>query len=125
MRPMPGAQSSGRAASMQPLGTIKNHKGHHPNTPPLWEESRAQHCQAKRYSWATIFMALTLDQLGEKYKAGTMTDADLKESGYMIHQVEAATANCTENEVGVSIDQLSIVHSSGILPVSQIDGGTF
>jgi hypothetical protein len=54
-----------------------------------------------------------------------MTDADLKESGYMIHKVEAAIANCTKNEVGVSKDQLSIVHSSGILPVSQIDGGTF
>jgi len=51
-RPMPGAQSQGRAASMQPLGTIKNQKGPHPNTPPLWETSRAQHCQAKRYSWA-------------------------------------------------------------------------
>jgi 5'-nucleotidase len=49
---MPGTQSQGRAASMQPLGTIKNKKGHHPNTPPLWETSRAQHCQAKRYSWA-------------------------------------------------------------------------
>jgi len=31
---------------------IKNKKGHHPNTPPLWETSRAQHCQAGRYSWA-------------------------------------------------------------------------
>jgi hypothetical protein len=39
-------------AVQQPLGTIKNKKGHHLNTPPLWEESRAQHCQAKRYSWA-------------------------------------------------------------------------
>jgi hypothetical protein len=33
-----------------PLG--KNKKGHYLNTPPLWETSRAQHCQAKRYSWA-------------------------------------------------------------------------
>jgi hypothetical protein len=110
---------------MQPLGTTKNQKGHHLNTPPLWKTSRAQHCQAGRYLWAIIIMALTLDQLVEKYKASTMTDADLKESGYMIHQVEAATANCTENGVGVSIDQVSIVHSSGILPVSPIDGGTF
>jgi actin-related protein len=54
---MPGAQSQAKAASMQPLGTIKNKKGHHPNTPPLWEESRAQHCQAKRYSWAIENMA--------------------------------------------------------------------
>jgi hypothetical protein len=52
MLPMPSAQSQAKAASMQPLGTIKNKKGHHLNTPPLWEESRAQHCQAKRYSWA-------------------------------------------------------------------------
>jgi hypothetical protein len=28
------------------------HKGHHLNTPPIWETNRAQHCQAKRYSWA-------------------------------------------------------------------------
>ena len=33
-------------------------------------------------------MALSLDELVKKYKAGTMTDADLKESGYMMHQVE-------------------------------------
>jgi lysozyme family protein len=25
---------------------IKKTKGHHPNTPPLWETSRAQHCKA-------------------------------------------------------------------------------
>jgi hypothetical protein len=45
----------GSTVSMQTLGETKknkNKKGHHPNTPPLWEESRAQHCQAKRYSWA-------------------------------------------------------------------------
>ena len=35
-----------------PLGTIKNKKGLNLNTPPLWETSRAQQCQAKRYSWA-------------------------------------------------------------------------
>jgi elongation factor Tu len=48
---------------MQPLGTIKNKKGHHPNTPPLWEESRAQHCQAKRYSWAMKNMTMTKPHL--------------------------------------------------------------
>ena len=53
---MPGTQSQAKAASMQPLGTIKNKKGHHLNTPPLWETSRAQHCQAGRYSWAKLFM---------------------------------------------------------------------
>jgi len=37
MRLMPSAQNQGRAASMQPLGTIKNKKGHLSNTPPLWE----------------------------------------------------------------------------------------
>jgi hypothetical protein len=45
----------GSTVSMQTLGETKknkNKKGHHPNTPPLWEESRTQHCQAKRYSWA-------------------------------------------------------------------------
>ena len=55
---MPGAQSQGRAASMQPLGTSKNKKGHYLNTPPLWEISRAQHCQAKCYSWAMKNMRL-------------------------------------------------------------------
>jgi hypothetical protein len=35
---------------MQPLGTNKNKMGHHLNTPPLCETSRAQHCQAGRYS---------------------------------------------------------------------------
>jgi hypothetical protein len=39
---MPGAQSPGMAASMQPLGTIKNKKGHLSNTPPLWKTSRAR-----------------------------------------------------------------------------------
>jgi hypothetical protein len=34
---MPDAQSQGKAASMQPLGKTKNKKGHHLNTPPLWE----------------------------------------------------------------------------------------
>jgi hypothetical protein len=52
---MPGAQSPAKAASMQTLGETKknkNQKGHHLNTPPLWETSRAQHCQVKRYSRA-------------------------------------------------------------------------
>jgi elongation factor Tu len=48
---------------MQPLGTIKNKKGHHPNTPPLWETSRAQHCQAGRYSWAMKNMTMTKPHL--------------------------------------------------------------
>jgi uncharacterized protein YjbI with pentapeptide repeats len=65
---MPGAQSPGRVASMQPLGTSKNKKGHHPNTPPLWEISRAQHCQAKRYSWAMKNM--TGQELLAAYAAG-------------------------------------------------------
>ena len=63
---MPGTQSQAKAASTQPLGTIKNKKGHHPNTPPLWEESRAQHCQAKRYSWAMKNMSISIrpDEIG-------------------------------------------------------------
>jgi GTP-binding protein len=55
---MLGTQSQSRAASTQPLGTIKNQKGHHLNTPPLWEEIRAQHCQAKRYAWAKNIMTI-------------------------------------------------------------------
>jgi len=34
------------------VGHKQKQKGHHLNTPPLWEENRARHCQAKRYSWA-------------------------------------------------------------------------
>jgi len=34
------------------VGHNQKQKGHHPNTPPLWETSRAQYGQAKRYSWA-------------------------------------------------------------------------
>jgi uncharacterized protein YjbI with pentapeptide repeats len=43
-------------------------KGHHPNTPPLWETSRAQHCQAKRYSWAMENM--TAQELLAAYATG-------------------------------------------------------
>jgi uncharacterized protein YjbI with pentapeptide repeats len=46
----------------------KNKKGHHPNTPPLWETSRAQHCQAKRYSWAMENM--TAQELLAAYATG-------------------------------------------------------
>jgi uncharacterized short protein YbdD (DUF466 family) len=42
--------SQGSIHAIVGQNNIKNKKGHHPNTPPLWEESRAQHCQAKRYS---------------------------------------------------------------------------
>jgi uncharacterized protein YjbI with pentapeptide repeats len=52
---------------MQPLCTIKNLKGHHPNTPPLWETSRAQHCQGKRYVWA---MNMTAQKLLVAYANG-------------------------------------------------------
>ena len=51
----PAKPTQGSTASTLTLGETKknkNKKGHHPNTPPLWETSRAQHCQAKRYSWA-------------------------------------------------------------------------
>jgi molecular chaperone DnaK (HSP70) len=65
---MPGTQSQGRAAWLQPLGTTKNKKGHHPNTPPLRETSRAQYSQAKRYSWAMENM--TVEELLAAYVAG-------------------------------------------------------
>ena len=63
---------------MQPLGTIKNKKGHHLNTPPLWETSRAQHCQAKRYAWAIENM--TVPELLAAYAAGerNFRQADLR-----------------------------------------------
>ena len=52
-------------------------KGHHPNTPPLRETSRAQHCQAKRYSWAMENM--TAQELLAAYAAGerNFSGADL------------------------------------------------
>jgi biotin carboxyl carrier protein len=72
---MPGAQSQGRVASLQPLGIIKNKKGHHLNTPPLWETSRAQHCQAGRYSWAMKNMTIEIKVpfLGESISEATIT----------------------------------------------------
>jgi biotin carboxyl carrier protein len=73
---MPGGNSQGRAAFMQPLGTIKNKKGHLSNTPPLWEESRAQHCQAKRYSWAignNMTIEIKVPFLGESISEASIT----------------------------------------------------
>jgi actin-related protein len=58
-----------------PLG--KNKKGPHPNTPPLWETSRAQHCQAGRYSWAMENMmenAVIIDNGSGFIKAGFAGD---------------------------------------------------
>ena len=62
---------------MPPLGTSKHKKGPHPNTPPLWETSRAQHCQAKRYSWAIKNMtaqAVIIDNGSGFIKAGFAGD---------------------------------------------------
>ena len=58
----------------------KNQKGQHLNTPPLWEISRAQHCQAGRYSWAMEKM--TVKQLLAEYAKGkkTLAEPTLKES---------------------------------------------
>ena len=71
-------ESQGGAAYKQPLGTIINKKGHYPNTPPLWETSRAQHCQAKRYSWA-MENNITEEELLAAYAAGerNFSGADL------------------------------------------------
>ena len=101
---MPGTQSQGRAASMQPLGTIKNKKGHHLNTPPLWEISRAQHCQAGRYSWAMENM--TAQELLWRYSAGgrDFSGADLSRahlfganlSGANLNDAELSYANLSE-----------------------------
>jgi biotin carboxyl carrier protein len=69
---MPGAQSQGRAASMQPLGTSKNKKGHHPNTPPLWETSRAQHCEAKCMGMYIMETLIKMPQLSPTMTSGTI-----------------------------------------------------
>jgi uncharacterized protein YjbI with pentapeptide repeats len=88
---MPGAQSQGRAASMQPLGTIKNKKGHHLNTPPLWETSRAQHCQAGRYSWAMENM--TVQELLAAYTAGERNFSGADLSGVDLSGADLKGAN--------------------------------
>ena len=69
---MPGDQSPGRAASRQPLGTIKNKKGHHPNTPPLWETSRAQHCEAKCMGMYIMETLIKMPQLSPTMTSGTI-----------------------------------------------------
>jgi len=61
------------------LGTIKNKKGHHLNTPPLWEESRAQHCQAKRYSWAKLLWKHITVHHKKKHKHYWRTTPKVKE----------------------------------------------
>jgi biotin carboxyl carrier protein len=84
----------------QPLGTIKNKKGHHPNTPPLWEESRAQHCQAKRYSWAMKNMTIEIKVpfLGESISEATISKlyvraGDAVKSDDLIAEIETEKAN--------------------------------
>ena len=88
---MPGTQSQGSAASMQPLGTIKNKKGHHPNTPPLRETSRAQHCQAKRYSWA--MESMTAQELLAAYAAGERNFSGADLSGANLSKASLSGAN--------------------------------
>ena len=54
-------------------------------------------------------MALSLDELAQNYKAGTLTDADLQESGYMIHQVESLAEmqkNSTRNAEVIAITSI-------------------
>ena len=77
----PAKPTQGSTASTLTLGETKknkNKKGHHPNTPPLWETSRAQHCQAKRYAWAMENM--TVQKLLAAYAKGerNFSGADLK-----------------------------------------------
>jgi len=57
---------------MQPLGTIKNKKGHHPNTPPLWETSRAQHCQAKCMGMHIMETLIRMPQFSPTMTSGTI-----------------------------------------------------
>jgi uncharacterized protein YjbI with pentapeptide repeats len=89
---------------MQPLGTIKNKKGHHPNTPPLWEESRAQHCQAKRYSWAMENM--TAQELLAAYAAGERNFSGANLRGADLRGADLNGANLSEAD-------LSKAHLSG------------
>ena len=103
---MPGAQSQGRAASMQPLG--KNKKGHHPNTPPLWETSRAQHCQAKRYSWAMKNM--TVQELLAAYASGERNFSYANLRGADL--VEADLSGADLNGANLSFARLSLANLS-------------
>jgi len=67
------------------------HKGHHPNTPPLWETSRAQHCQAKRYSWAMENM--TAQELLAAYAAGERNFSGADLSGAYLRKAILDEAN--------------------------------
>lgn len=51
---------------------IKNQKGHHPNTPPLWETSRAQHCQAKCMGMYIMETLIKMPQLSPTMTSGTI-----------------------------------------------------
>ena len=129
---MPGAQSQGSAACMQPLGIIKNKKGHHPNTPPLWETSRAQHFQAGRYSWAMENM--TAQELLAAYAAGErdFSGADLR--GAELEKANLSGANLSRanlSEARLGYANLSHANFSGAdlreaaLYGSDLDGANF
>ena len=104
----PAKPTQGSTASTLTLGETKknkNKKGHHPNTPPLWETSRAQHCQAKRYAWAMENM--TEQKLLAAYAKGerNFSGADLryaKLSKAKISQVKLSGADLSQADLSKS-----------------------
>jgi hypothetical protein len=48
-------------------------------------------------------MGLSLKELAVKYAAGTLTDAELKESGYWIHQVEGQIESILGNPTNAKV----------------------
>ncbi len=69
-------------------------------------------------------MKLTLEQLVEKYKADTLTDAELKESGYTMEEVKESASNQRghkkENPSHISKTKTVM----GSLGVNSIESGT-
>jgi uncharacterized protein YjbI with pentapeptide repeats len=125
---------------MQPLGTSKSKKGHHLNTPPLWETSRAQHCQAMRYSWAMKNMTarelLAAYAKGQRNFGGAeLNRADLRGanlegadlSGAKLEKANLSEANLSEanlsganlNGADLSLANLSLANLEGAIGADQ------
>ena len=76
-------------------------KGLNLNTPPFWEESKARHCQTKRYEWAKNNVGLNFSKIVEKYLDGTLTDVELEEAEYNVDNVKKAVKVWLALEKGI------------------------
>jgi len=103
---------------MQPLGTIRNKKGHHPNTPPLWETSRARHCQAKCMDMYIMETLIKMPQLRPNMTSGTIVRwnkkiGELVQMGDMLLELETDEFNM-EFEIPEQGYLVEIMVSEGI-----------